>query len=45
MKKKIVSVLLTCCMTFGGSVSTLAAEENHTQQDMQQDSQNVVDKS
>lgn len=32
-------------MTFGGSVSTLAAEENHTQQDMQQDSQNVVDKS
>ena len=45
MKKKIVSVLLTCCMTFCGSVSTLAAEENHTQQDMQQDSQNVVDKS
>lgn len=28
MKKKIVSILLACCMTFGGSISAMAAEPN-----------------
>lgn len=45
MKKKVVSVLLACCMTFGGSVSTFAAGENYMQQDAQQDNQEVIDNS
>ena len=42
MKKKIVSVLLACCMTFGGSVSAFAADENYIQQDTQQENQDMT---
>lgn len=45
MKKKIVSVLLACCMTFGGSVSAFAADENYIQQDTQQENQDMTVKS
>lgn len=36
MKKKIVSILLACCMTFGESISAMAAETNQNEVENQQ---------
>ena len=36
MKKKIVSILLACCMTFGESISAMVAETNQNEVENQQ---------
>ena len=43
MKKKIVSILLACCMTFGGSISAMAAEPNQNVVEDQQTVNHIED--
>ena len=43
MKKKIVSILLACCMTFGGSISVMAAEPNQNVVEDQQTVNHIED--